>query len=642
MALDIADLPWRRRAPADIRSQIQALDAQLAGLAAQPGDQALASEAARACRRIAGYALDPLARIRFGKTIGRIKALGGLPALRRFNLVLLGSGTLSWFADELAIAAPARGLLVEATEGEFDSAAAVAFGAAPLPNDAPADGVLLMLDHSAFAGASAYLALEEEAERLAAAGQYLADMVAGLKSRLAAPVFIATLALPPERVVAASERALPGSLARLVDGINQAILEGARRGDWLVWDAAQLAAEVGTQAWFDPVRLHQSKAPFALEICPLAADHFCRALAALCGKAGRALILDLDNTVWGGVIGDDGLEGIRIGQGSPEGEAFLALQRLVLDLRSRGVVIAVCSKNTDAVAREPFERHPDMLLRLEHVAVFQANWSDKASNISAIAQALDLGFESLVFVDDNPAERERVRQELPLVSVPEIGEDPAYYARILSAGGYFDHQMLGGDDLVRLNAYEGKARKAEMLSRLGNYQAYLASLGMEMTIAPFDAVGRQRIVQLVNKSNQFNLTTRRITEAEAASLQDDDQAIAWQVRLKDSFGDHGMIGVVICRKGAEVWTVDTWLMSCRVLERGVEQAIMNQLVAEAARGGARVIEGVYIPTDRNGLVADFYDRMSFSLKDTDASGRKTYRLTVADYRPFPTEIALLG
>jgi FkbH-like protein len=349
------------------------------------------------------------------------------------------------------------------------------------------------------------------------------------------------------------------------------------------------------------------------------------------GKAGRVAVLDLDNTLWGGVIGDDGLSGIRLGQNSAEGEAFVAFQRFVLELRARGVVLAVCSKNSDAVARLPFREHPDMLLHEDQIAVFQANWEDKATNIKAIGDALNLGLESLVLIDDNPAERERVRQQFALVKVPEIGEDPALFPSRLVASGLFEHLPLTADDIGRADAYGTEARRAEIRTRSGNYSEYLASLSMRMTIAPFDEVGLPRIAQLVNKSNQFNLRTQRYNEEALRAMMTDQGSLCWQVRLEDSFGSHGMIAVVIVRRDASDWFIDTWLQSCRVLERGVEAAIMNALSDVAGRQGAGRLVGEYLPTSRNELVADFFDRMGFTPID-GATGRYQLKLPEASPR----------
>ena len=636
-------MPWRMRPPEDWPRRLEALNAGIAELQKAAGAESedLSSKVAVEARLLANMRLSDVQRVKLGRSIKKLWDLRSrLPALRPFRMLALSNRTLAWFAADLSVAAPARGLLVHVSEGKFDSVSAVAMGAVRPDPNAQLDAVLVFLDHDGFLAPKSYLASAEESQAVAAAVSWLASTATSLRERLWAPVILATLPVPPEHIVASSDRATAGALSRFIGRINEEIFAGAGRGDWIVWDVAQLASEVGTHAWFDPVRLHQSKAPFAIEFCPVAADHLCRTIAAMCGKTGRALVLDLDNTLWGGVIADDGLEGIRVGQGSPEGEAYIAFQRVILDLRSRGVVLAVCSKNEDAIAREVFARHPDMLLRLEQFSFFQANWADKATNLKALAECLRLGYESIVFVDDNPAERARIRQTLPLVMVPELGEDPAWFGRILMASGYFEHLLLGADDLKRGNSYTSLAQRAPVVSDIGNYDEYLASLRMQMTLSSFDGVGRGRIVQLINKSNQFNLTTRRYNDAEIRTLEADPSVLKWQVRLSDTFGDHGMIAVVIVRKGLPAWTIDTWLMSCRVMERGVEQAIMNELVAAARAANIAYIEGTYLRTDRNRVVEDFFPRMGFEKKnDGPENGRSAvYRLEVDRFRPFQSFI----
>jgi len=309
-------------------------------------------------------------------------------------------------------------------------------------------------------------------------------------------------------------------------------------------------------------------------------------------------------------------------------------------LRDRGIVLAVCSKNTDEIAREPFRSHPEMILREHHIAVFQANWEDKASNVQAIAEALNLGLESLVFVDDNPAERERVRQELPLVCVPEIGSEPAAFPYLISGAGVFEHLVLNADDLGRAQSYEGNARRAELQTKAGNYDEYLQSLRMSLELSHFDELGRARIAQLINKSNQFNLTTRRYDEEDVRRLEADPNVLCWQARLTDTFSAHGMIGVVIVRQKPNEWLIDTWLQSCRVLSRGVEQTLLNELVRLARVAGVERIVGEYVPTARNGMVADFYPRLGFVELEALADGRKRFVCMPAAFIPLKSFIEL--
>ncbi len=339
-------------------------------------------------------------------------------------------------------------------------------------------------------------------------------------------------------------------------------------------------------------------------------------------------MLDLDNTLWGGVIGDDGLEGIVLGHGNPSGEAYLGVQRMALELRARGVVLAVCSRNDDDAARLPFRHHPDMVLKEEDIAVFQANWQDKAANLEAIAEHLDLGLDALVFVDDNPVERDLVRRVLPQVAVPELPDDSSLFPRAVLAAGYFEATAFTGDDRHRADQYRANAERAALRRTSRDLDGFLESLEMRITFQPFDPLGRSRITQLINRTNQFNLTGRRYTEAEVEALEHDPGVFTLQVRLVDRFGDNGMVGVVICRRDGEAWIVDTWLMSCRVLNRRLEEAVLDELVRQAARAGVATLIGRYVPTGRNGLVRDHYPGLGFA-PDGETDGVTSWRYGVA-------------
>jgi FkbH-like protein len=270
-----------------------------------------------------------------------------------------------------------------------------------------------------------------------------------------------------------------------------------------------------------------------------------------------------------------------------------------------------------------------MALREEHIAVFQANWNDKATNIKAIAEELSLGLDAMVFLDDNPVERGLVRRMLPQVAVPELPENAALYARTLLAAGYFEAIAFSGEDRQRADFYQDNARRVTLQKQAGDIDAYLASLNMQMTLQPFDDTGRARIAQLINKSNQFNLTTRRYTEAEVAAAQSDPDAFTLQVRLTDAFGDNGMISVLICRRQGSDWHIDTWLMSCRVLGRKVEVAVLQELMSQAAERGVLRLIGNYLPTEKNKLVEDHYDKLGFTLLQKSEAGASTWELLVA-------------
>jgi FkbH-like protein len=343
--------------------------------------------------------------------------------------------------------------------------------------------------------------------------------------------------------------------------------------------------------------------------------------------------------VWGGVIGDDGLEGIVIGQGSPLGEAYTAFQNYARELSRRGIILAVCSKNDEANAVEPFEKHPEMVLKRGDIACFIANWSDKASNIRAIAKDLNIGLDSLVFIDDNPFERNLVRQELPMVAVPEVEDDPTYYPRALSDAGYFEGIAVTDEDRERSGQYQGNRAREALKSSVTDLDSYLRGLEMQLVWRPFDKIGLQRTVQLINKSNQFNLTTRRYTEEDVLAVMDDPSAFGLQLRLIDRFGDNGVIAIIIgrLRDDGDLY-IDTWLMSCRVLGRQVEPTTLNLIAAQAKLLGARRLIGEYIPTKKNGMVKEHYQKLGFADTRSDDAGGNISSLDLASFVPIDTFI----
>jgi FkbH-like protein len=408
-------------------------------------------------------------------------------------------------------------------------------------------------------------------------------------------------------VLGNNEHRMAGSRRRLAQALNERLraMADSNAADLLSIDDRLMID--GIRAWHDPALWHRAKQ----EISP-AASHYhgdlaVRILAARLGRSAKCLVLDLDNTLWGGVIGDDSIEGIQLGQGHALGEAYVAFQHYVRDLSMRGAILAVCSKNDESIARAPFREHSEMVLRETDIACFAANWEDKAANLRLISETLKIGLEHIVFVDDNPFERERVRGELPSVSVPEMPEDPAHYAQCLADAGYFEAVYLTGDDLERTSQYQANRQRESMKSSTASLDEYLAGLGMELLWSPFNEAGAQRVTQLINKTNQFNLTARRYSESEVRALMEDPEALTLQLRLTDRFGDNGMIAVIIARAspGGDA-TIEAWLMSCRVLGRTVERATLGVLVEEARKRGVRRLVGEYIPGARIGMVRDHY------------------------------------
>jgi FkbH-like protein len=617
-----SELQWLPRAPQDFSSSLKAL-----GNSAGP----LGSE----MRSLALHALDLNQLTKLAKAIGKATAGGrSIDPLVPFRLAVLSNSTVDLIVPALVASAARHGIALEVLQPSYDQVAQEALTPDSKVNSSKPDAVLIALDYR---GLPLKLSIgDSEAASAAVRGVigYLQALSNGIKTNSGAVCIFQTFAPPVETLFGSLDRALPGTMRSLIDAINHALAEHVLDSGDVLLDVAGVAESVGLADWHDTQLWNMAKFSFSDELIPLYADHVARTVAAIRGKSGKALILDLDNTVWGGVIGDDGLEGIQVAQGDARGEAHLAVQRLALELRQRGIVLAVSSKNTDQIAREPFEKHPEMLLKLEHIAVFQANWNDKATNIQAIADELSLGLESMVFLDDNPVERGLVRKLLPQVAVPELPDDPAYYARTLAAGGYFEAVVFANEDLKRAGYYQDNARRASLQKQAHGVEAYLASLDMTITFQPFDATGRARIVQLINKSNQYNLTTRRYTDPEIAEAENDPDVFTLQVRLADIFGDNGMIGVIICRPSESgVWEIDTWLMSCRVLGRKVEHMVLREILDHARVAGVQKLSGTYRPTDRNKLVVDHYSKLGFNKLDEDESGLTCWELVVDGANP---------
>jgi FkbH-like protein len=615
------ELRWLARPPKDFGERLKAVTC---------GETRPGVSAGSELQLLASHALDVHQLTRLAKSIEKLCASGvDLHPLVPFRLAVLSNSTLDLLKPALVASGARHGIALDIVQPCYDQVAQEALTSNSTVNSSRPDAVLIAIDYRTLPLKLTPGDAEAAAATVSGTLGYLEALRSGIKANCGALCIFQSFAPPPETLFGSLDRALPGTMRWLVDEVNREMAKTVvARGDVLL-DVAGLAETVGLADWHNSQFWNMAKLPFCHECIPLYADHVARTIAAIRGKSRKVLILDLDSTVWGGAIGDEGLEGIRIAQGDAIGEAHLAVQRMALNLRERGVVLAVASKNADEVARVPFEKHPEMLLRLEHIAVFQANWNDKATNIQAIAEELALGLDALVFLEDNPAERALVRRLLPQVAVPELSEDPSDYTRTLAAAGYFESVAFVPEDMKRAGFYGDNARRASLKKEADGLEAYLASLEMTITFQPFDAMGRARITQLINKSNQYNLTTRRYTVAEVLAAENDPAVFTLQVRLRDVFGDNGMISVVICRPDRRGdWEIDTWLMSCRVLGRRVEQMVLRQLIEHAKASGVRRLIGRYIPTERNQLVADHYAKLGFTRTGDDELGETRWEFVL--------------
>ncbi len=593
------------------------------------------SQALERYRRLATSRMDFARTVKLDRaverTVAKHLATGGpVAGWTPVRLALLGSSTLGHLVPGIRVAGLRRGLSIEIYDAPYGTyRQELADASSGLHAFAPTV-VLFALDarHVVRMGAADSLAAMRACWRMAKAAFSCAVV-----QQTVMPVFAP--------VLGNQEHRLASSPATVVERINSELRAAADEEGAAVLALDTFARDEGMRRWHDAGLWHRAKQEVHPAMSPMYGEQVARVLAALLGQTAKCLVLDLDHTLWGGVIGDDGLDGIVLGQGSAAGEAHLALQQYAKQLKERGVVLAVCSKNDETNALLPFEQHPEMVLRRGDIACFVANWEDKAKNVRRIARELNLGLDALVFVDDNPAERGLVRRELPMVAVPEMPEDPAEFVRVLAGAGYFEGVNVTEEDRERAELYAANARRAAVSEQATDLESYLAGLRMELVWGPFDAAGRGRIVQLINKTNQFNLTTRRCVDAEVERMTARTDVLALQFRLKDVYGDNGMIAVVVGELAAvdlSDLSIETWLMSCRVLGRQVEDAMMNVLVEQGKIRGVRRILGRYVPTAKNAMVLAHYARMGFALVETQADGTTLWALDVKDYEPRVTQI----
>ena len=434
----------------------------------------------------------------------------------------------------------------------------------------------------------------------------------------------------------------PGGKSRFILELNrQFAVEAANNPRLIIQDLAALSAQVGLKQWFDPERWFSYKSANTVEGSFAIANSVTSIIRALFGRSRKVLVLDLDNTLWGGVIGDDGPDKIVIGKETAVAEAYTAFQEYCLSLRERGILLAVCSKNNEDVAKQGFA-HPDSILKLEHFSAFKANWEPKHENILQIAQELNLGTDSFVFVDDNPAERSIVESQIPGIAVPDVGDQVAQYASIIDAGRFFELISLGKEDLTRAKLYEDNAERSKLEQKFANYGEYLDSLEMSAEIDAFNSTYMERIAQLTNKTNQFNLTTRRYTLAEIESTVSDGNHIGLYGKLTDRFGDNGLISVVLGHQTGDTLHIDLWLMSCRVLKRDMEVAMLDSLVERARDRNISTVLGYFIPTAKNGMVQDHYEKLGFTLVTKDETTNSTiWSLDITSYKPRSRHIRIL-
>lgn len=440
--------------------------------------------------------------------------------------------------------------------------------------------------------------------------------------------------IPPEHVYGNIERREPFTTTTFLEEINRRLIESAPPNVNII-DLDLLAQNIGKWNWFDETSYFLTKIGFRIDCIEDVVRTFIRQIIALKGKTRKCLILDLDNTLWGGIIGDDGWDGIQLDPNNAVGEAFRDFQAYILQLKKRGVILAVVSKNDESIAKEPFERNPNMILHLDDIASFQANWNDKVTNIRKVAAELNIGIASLVFFDDNPAEREIVRSYLSDVMVIDVPKDPSLFKRALDQAAPFDWLQLTKEDVLRNNSYIENHLRSKLQTQFTDYDEYLKSLAMKGEVRVPEKKELSRFTQLLNKSNQFNLRTRRYSESEIVDAYSAADRKYLCAILTDKFSEYGIISCVILQKKNETCFIESWVMSCRVLKRGVEDMVFREVIKKARDWGCTKITGEYIPSNKNSMVKDFYNTLGFTLIG-ECDGIRNYAYDVSI--PFEKEI----
>lgn len=532
-----------------------------------------------------------------------------MSALPRYKAALLGDCATQHLATALKGYAYEEGIALELFDADYNQIEAQTLDpASELYAFAPQAVIFCLCTEKLY---EAYCECEDRANFAASTYERIRGYWERVNARLHASVLQFTFAETDDNVFGNYALKEETSFYCQVKKLNCLLSDGFRavKNVYPV-DADGVCRRMGLERFRDPKLYAIAKMPFSMETLPRLAFEAVSVVKALIGRFKKCVILDLDNTLWGGVIGDDGLEGIQIGE-LGQGHAFSELQRWLKELRKRGVILCVCSKNNEDTAKEPFEKHPEMVLRMEDISLFVANWEDKASNVRYIQKTINIGMDSIVFLDDNPFERNLVRT-IEGITVPELPADPAEYLSYLQGLDLFETASFSAADRDRTAQYRAEVGRIRLQEQFTSFDDYLRGLEMVATVRPFEPFQYPRIAQLTQRSNQFNLRTVRYTEAEIEQIASDDRYITRYFMLKDKFGDHGLISVVILEKRERELFVHEWLMSCRVLKRGMEEFIADKIVEIAKENGFEAVIGEYLRTPKNAMVEKLYERLGFA------------------------------
>lgn len=551
--------------------------------------------------------------------------------LRPFACTVLSNITIDLLESYLAYAARREGMDLAVAKGDFDNILQEAMGGGSGAVNERSQAIIVAMWLPAFSNTLGFAFAQASpaavADEIARVSDYCAATIRALRQRSSAPILWLSFERPAWPAYGIADATMPVSHAKAIDDLNAQVVERLKdAGNAYLLDLSACQQRVGARNFYDWRYWHLSSAPFTRDALGEIALQTFKYLRALTGRTKKCLVIDCDNTLWGGIVGEDGLDGIRLGDAS-HGSAYRDFQREVLNLYHRGVVLAICSKNNLADVTEVLQKHPGMLLREEHFAVMRVNWEDKAGNIRSIATELGLGLDSMVFVDDSEFEANLVRSVLPEVEVLLVSpKQPARNWQILAECGLFDSLQLSEEDRSRGQMYRAEAKRKELKAGAVDLNEYLRSLEMRIVARATQGEEIERAAQLTQRTNQFNLTTVRLTRDELEQRQGSGEYILRSLRLADRFGDYGTIGFALIRTG-ETAIIELFLLSCRALGRGVETAFLSICIDEARAAGAKSVIGRYVPSKKNGQVAEFFSAHGFVLECED-SGGKSFRFEI--------------
>lgn len=536
------------------------------------------------------------------------KDFTGLTSLK---VALLGDSATQLLVQALRGAAYNEGFDLQVWEADFNQVERQVFDEGSELYEFNPDVVIIFQSSHKLLGS--YNKLKPEAYSSLANNrlELVSNIYSQVKSRLKAKIIYYNYAEIDDAVFGNYANKVESSFLFQLRKLNYELMQlAAANPDLFICDISSIQNQFGKKNFFQGNIYVNTEMVLSLDVIPEVAVRTVDIIKTLNGKFKKCVILDLDNTTWGGIIGDDGLENIQIGS-LGIGKAFSEFQYWVKKLQRRGIILAVCSKNTESIAKEPFEKHPDMVLRLEDIAVFVANWETKVDNIRHIQSILNIGFDSMVFLDDNPFERNIVRENIKDITVPELPEDPAEYLEYLYTLNLFETGSFSGEDAERTKQYQVEAQRAVLQKSFGSEDDFLKNLEMVSLVEPFTKFNTPRVAQLSQRSNQFNLRTVRYTEADIEAIANDKAYAPFTFTLEDKFGDNGLICIIILKQDGESLFIETWLMSCRVLKRGMEDFTLNTIVDFARDNGFKYLKGEYIATAKNDMVKDHYKKLGF-------------------------------